>query len=770
MKKRILSLFCALFLLYTLPVTVYAEEASPGVDEPAVSDAFLKTVTDNNGILVERKEEGYLLSAESGVVYTVAIDSYAEKSLILSVEGNYGVNTATLSFSEDGQDFRAAGVVSLSLAPTRERTPYVVELPDGMAVSYVRIRLSGAVGAHLYLNSIEPPLASQDYRNDAVGVVTSASLVGGSTLSVKGTLEAAASIQYLSYRLVLFALDPMETVTDIGADTPRLETLSVHQKFEFRVRLDDATQAKKYVVALVNGEEILPLGDPFYAYSTDRTEAERKYKGVYTDGRIDLFEAGAETNIVEFDLNKLLHEEGDGANTRLYIVNGTYHYLDVDYTKGIQHAVELSRACGISTVLHLTGLDAVEETFSAPVVLQTFVTFLREEYGSESSIAGVILDREGLDLTSDAEGLVAYANKLHHLKALVDAQLGGFTVYANVSCDGTEAEALAQLSSALYGAGEMSYGIYFHADVMDGTLVSRLSALLSNQFHSSPNACGLLWDVQSDTELAFYRAYAGQAERIFDVFTVRIDEAVDASLATGQIRDYDADRRYITISSVAEIPERIVTGYYVLDEFDRNISTANWHIGGNVQSFGTGYSTVFAKKVLMLHVEAHGGRAMAIYTSDAPLDLSSTPYMRFSFAALLERSGTLADLPSRISGEIAFLSGSRRVVLPLKAVPVDNRVDVYIFLPKDEIVTSIDAIVLCLDGQALGEMCIESLTLYSTTLTAEEIPAAVHAGSVTPDGDNRTLVPMVLFLGMLALITLTVSLFLLRRSIEPTEK
>ena len=63
MKKRILSLFCALFLLYTLPVTVYAEEASPGVDEPAVSDAFLKTVTDNNGILVERKEEGYLLSA-----------------------------------------------------------------------------------------------------------------------------------------------------------------------------------------------------------------------------------------------------------------------------------------------------------------------------------------------------------------------------------------------------------------------------------------------------------------------------------------------------------------------------------------------------------------------------------------------------------------------------------------------------------------------------------------------------------------------------------
>ena len=110
MKKRSLYFFCVLFLLYMLCLPVgAAEEAHPaevdgGEDVAAESEAFLRSVTDTEGNTLAPTDGGYLLFAESGTAYTLTVDAYAERYLILAIAGNHGINTITLAFSEDGQD------------------------------------------------------------------------------------------------------------------------------------------------------------------------------------------------------------------------------------------------------------------------------------------------------------------------------------------------------------------------------------------------------------------------------------------------------------------------------------------------------------------------------------------------------------------------------------------------------------------------------------------------------------------------------------------
>ena len=631
-----------------------------------------------------------------------------------------------------------------------------------MAVSRIRVRLGGMSGAHLSLRLVEPPLVSSTYRSHAVGEITSASLVGDNTLSVTGSLGAEESIRYLSYDRVLFSLDPTETLADLTADTPRLEELSVRQKFDFRVRLDEAARYRKYVVALVDGETVIPLSAPFYAYPAEEdVSSDRIYKGVYADGTVDLFEVGAQTAIVEFDFGRLLRSEEEAANTKLYIVDGVYYHLDVDYMNRIQRAVELSQACGISTVLHLTGIRDVSDTYTSTVALRAFVDFLYEQYGDAGAIRGVILGSEGLDMTSDAYEISGYATMLHYLKLLTSTRLSGITVYGEIDCESNVSQALSQLSAALFREGDLRYGIYLRTDVMNGTAISELTSLISIKNSASPNVYGLLWQVSDREQLSSYSIYASQAELRFETFAVCLSAELDAAFATEQLRSYNAQLEYVEIPTVAALPTE-PAGHYALEEFDRNTSTSLWYMGDGVLSFGTGYSTVFSKKALTIHLEEEAHRAFAVYAPHKALDLSLTPYVRISLS--LEKDSTvLSDASANASGQITFVSDTQRGVVTLDRIPLDGRVDIYLFLENFDAASKVYAIVLSLEGEVLSEICVEGIELYSPTLSSEEISTAVFHESAASADENDLKLPVLLFLGMLCIITAVVPIALLRK-------
>ena len=214
MKKRILSLLCALFLLHTILIPVLASDASlPLPEKRTVTSDFLASVTDGSGTELEKDTDGYLLLADGGGLYTLKIDSYAEKNLILAVKGNHGGYSLSLTFSEDGETYRSTSVATVSLWEGEEASYYLIDVPSDMAVTHIRLRLSGTPGAHLNLVSVEPPMSSDNYRKSRIGEISSATFVDGNTLSVRGSLDADASIAYLSYKLVLFALAPTETLS-----------------------------------------------------------------------------------------------------------------------------------------------------------------------------------------------------------------------------------------------------------------------------------------------------------------------------------------------------------------------------------------------------------------------------------------------------------------------------------------------------------------------------------------------------------------------------
>ena len=185
MKKRILSLLCALFLLHTIPVPALASDAFlPLPEKRIVSSDFLASVTDGNGTELEKDADGYLLLADGGGSYTLKIDAYAEKNLILAVKGNHGGYSLSLTFSEDGETYRSTSVATVTLWEGEDTFYYLIDIPTDMTVTHIRLRLGGTPGAHLHLVSVEPPLSSSNYRKSRIGEISSATFVDGNKIVI----------------------------------------------------------------------------------------------------------------------------------------------------------------------------------------------------------------------------------------------------------------------------------------------------------------------------------------------------------------------------------------------------------------------------------------------------------------------------------------------------------------------------------------------------------------------------------------------------------
>ena len=767
MKKRILSLLCALFLLHTILIPALASDASlPPPEKRIVTSDFLASVTDGNGTELEKDTDGYLLLADGGGLYTLKIDSYAEKNLILAVKGNHGGHSLSLTFSEDGETYRSTSVATVSLWEGEETSYYLIDIPSDMAVTHIRLRLSGTPGAHLHLVSVEPPLCSDNYRKSRIGEISSATFVDGNTLSVRGSLDADASIAYLSYKLVLFALAPTETLSDLSLDSMRLEELAVSQKFDFRVRPDSSASEMKYVVALVNEEECIPISDPFYAYPQKGILTSIGYKGVYADGSVDPYAAGAQTALVDFDLSRLLRPDEEGGYTKLYIIDGIYYNLDISYMDQIRRTLELAHACGIRTVLHLEGILAIAEQYSIPVALRALINFLREEYGNKGVISGIILGSEGLDMATDKENLSKYSTMLHLLALLTSKKMDNVMVYGEIHYNDQASEALCQLASAVQREGDLSYGVYFHSDTMSSTVASHLNSLAGGKSSALPLRYGILWEVNENIQLSKYDVYAAQLQLSFDTFAIHAGEAVNPSLAIARLLDFDKATTHTTLKPLAE-PPVTYTGSYLLEEFDRNTSTALWYTGDGVQSVGIGYSALFSRKVLVIHPEQEATRTVAIYKPIASLNLTHAPYVHISFAVSTDPKSLLSESDSVITGELAFLSGENRAVIPLSSIPANSRLDVNASLKEFQGIGSIDAIVLTIAGENIAEINVENISLYSTDTPSDEIPTRIFEESNTAEENNQ--VPTYLILGLLLFLTLAVPVLFLRRNKDDTK-
>ena len=761
MKKRILSLLCALFLLHTVLIPALASDVPlPLPEKRIVTSDFLASVTDGNGTKLEKDTDGYLLLADGGGSYTLKIDSYAEKNLILAVKGNHGGHSLSLTFSEDGETYRSTSVAAVSLWEGEETSYYLIDVPSDMAVTHIRLRLSGAPGAHLYLVSVEPPLSSSNYRKSRLGEISSATFVDGNTLSVRGSLDSDASIEYLSYKLVLFALKPTESLSDLSLDSMRLEELSVSQKFDFRVRPDATTAEMKYVVALVNEKECIPISDPFYAYPKKESDASIGYKGVYADGSIDPYAAGAQTALVDFDLNRLLRPDEEGGYTKLYIIDGIYYNLDISYMNQIRRTLELSHACGIQTILHLEGILEIAEQYTIPVALRALVNFLCEEYGNENMISGIILGSEGLDMVTDQESLFKYSTMLHLLALLTSKNMDNVMVYGEIHYNDHASEALCQLAAAVQQEGTLSYGVYFHSDIMSSTAASRLNSLAGGKSSALPLRYGLLWEVDENIQLAKYDVYASQLQLNFDTFAIHAGENTNPSLAIAHLLDFDKATTHTTLKSLAEPPVTYV-GSYLLEEFDRNTSTALWKMGAGVQSVGIGYSTLFSRKVLVIHPEQDATHTAIVYKPIASLNLTHAPYVHVSFAVSVDSKNTLSDDDTTITGKLELLSGSNRAVISLPNIPANSRLDINASLKEFQGISKIDAIVLTIEGENIAEINVENISLYSTDTPSDEIPTRIFEESNSSEEEKQ--VPTHLILGLLLFLTLAVPvLFLIR--------
>lgn len=753
MTKRLIGLLFAFLLISAtvFPVCAHLPGHTPR-SEPEPEPAFIRGVENSAGESLAAEDGAYRMTVENSAYYTVSIPAYGEKALIFALAENQGVSMLHLSFSEDGSNFRNAGTVSLPLQASTDLCYYLVALPDDMSVTDIRIRLNGQPGGQVDLVAVTPPMVFEKYRAEYPGEITTAT-VFDDTLSVRGSLDQDASIEYLSYQLVLFALDPAETLADLTEDTKQLGTLSVRQKFDFRIRISGAEKEMKYVVALVGNGEILPLSHPFYASFGSPEESGAGYKGLYAGGNVDSLAAGVQTTLVECDMSLLLREEDD-ENVRLFITNGNYYYLNMTYISEIAATVDLAHACGMSTVLHLTGTEILSGDGSSLDALKALVSFLAQGYGETDAVSGIILDSGSTDMEADAAGLQRYVTALHGLYLLVSDAMDGVSVYAQINGGSHPDLALCQLAAAMAREGAIPYGVYWNTDTMTVAYADTVARLAAESDAGMPRHHSVMWNVFTPEQLAEYSFYATRMQSSLETFAIRpIGEALGIDAITRQLYLFDSAERVSVATSLSEPPANC-KGYLVLEEFDRNVSAALWHMSGDVLSFGTSYSPVFGRKVLSAHVRESSSRMLAVYVPATSLDLSAAPYVHLAFM--------VKGQPSQpVSGRLIFISGDKQMVHSIPGIPLDSRIDVTISLEKFAGLRQIDAIAISVEGASVEEVFVASLTLYSRTLEGDALAESVHAPGA---GDETVIMPaFYLLLGLFGLLTAAVPVILFFR-------
>ena len=753
MTKRLIGLLFAFLLISAtvFPVCAQLPGHTPrGGPEP--EPTFIRGVENSAGESLTAEDGAYRMTVENSAYYTVSIPAYGEKALIFALAENQGVSMLHLSFSEDGSNFRNAGTVSLPLQVSADLCYYLVALPDDMSVTDIRIRLNGQPGGQVDLVAVTPPMAFEKYRAEYPGEITTAT-VFDDTLSVRGSLDQDASIEYLSYQLVLFALDPAETLADLTEDTKQLGTLSVRQKFDFRVRISGAEKEMKYVVALVGNGEILPLSHPFYASFGSSEESGAGYKGLYAGGNVDPLTAGVQTMLVECDMSLLLREEDD-ENVRLYITNGNYYYLNMTYINEIASTVDLAHACGMSTVLHLTGTEILSGDNSSLDVLKALVSFLAQGYGETDAISGIILDSGRTDIETDAVGLQRYATALHGLYLLISDAMENVSVYAQINGGSRPDLALCQLAAAMAREGVIPYGVYWNTDIMTAAYADTVVRLAEESDAGMPCYHGMIWSVSTPEQLAEYSFYATRMQSSLVTFAIRpTGNALSSDAISRQLYFIDSSKR-VSVAFPLSDPPVNYKGRLVLEEFDRNVSAALWHMSGDVLSFGTSYSPLFGKKVLSAHLKESSSRMLAVYVPTTSLDLSAAPYVHLAFM--------VKGQPSQpVSGRLIFISGDKQMVHSIPGIPLDSRIDVTISLEKFAGLRQIDAIAISIEGASVEEVFVASLTLYSRTLEGDALAESVHAPGA---GDETVIMPaFYLLLGLLGLLTAAVPVILFFR-------
>ena len=614
-----------------------------GAETKVNGEGLLVTLTDSAAEVT-----GYPVSGAMGSGFAVASITADSEAMVSFAYG--AGETKTLS-------------TSVTVAPGTYDYLFPVRLTDPM--KEFTFSLTGQAGQTVVIRSLTLSIIDETVRSDTgLGSVSACSYHPSSgTLTVSGTINSLAVIQYIGGQLVLFRADESGTY---DADHP-LASADISTRFKFTETVPSSViPESRFLLAIRDRNGIIhPVSEPLYAVGQNPASAGSTTLGLAGTTQADAFTANADTVIVDILLNRLLGGNGGTTGGKYCMWDGRIYTLNSDYLSELDTLIRFYEAAGISvyfrylsnedlSVISLTlpsretapyyALNASDE--EGIRLLSAVTDFLTERY---SGIAGIIVGASFDDLSlnsGDAGSMLSYvenyARALRRIYQITVTHQSSFRMLVPVGIREDGANGTLSLLSTLYSklndVGLLPVELLYYSAEAD-RMTADVDWLMRRL-----TAASCKYDGKT---LLYQPVPSAQPEEVIRWFSVLYSEARGKRYATvffdrsGASEDdlhtllktwWTVSSRRISSGTVTDTPPAL-KGSFPLWDFTESYDPAGWISGGGYSQPQTSSSSAFANHYgrhscrVLRSVSTAAASGVLLSVFDSPMDLTSSPYV-----------------------------------------------------------------------------------------------------------------------------------------------
>lgn len=279
-----------------------------------------------------------------------------ENALCVTLVNQAGFRTLTCTYTD--AESGAVRDISRDLDTTAQSLQYCYFPIQADSISEVSFRLSGGSGGQIVIHSISP-VSWHVPGHFSLGTLSTCRIDQTKAyLEVVGRLNEGVLLDYPTAKLALYEMTASQTLAQVmSGQAHRLATQSLTDAFTFRVPTTSASLTKSFCVALIRGEEILPIGETIHienpeilaAAHASLPETDSK-KGVTSLQGTSVYDGIAYTTL-SVPLEKLITLDRTAFT---FATDGVSYYYQAEFLTELDRQITLCRQRGIRALLVLT--------------------------------------------------------------------------------------------------------------------------------------------------------------------------------------------------------------------------------------------------------------------------------------------------------------------------------------------------------------------------------------------------------------------------------
>lgn len=345
---------------YGMPYTIafdaigFCSSASPATALRYLSDSYIGTgctltYDDTMSVAVEGNAASFSASDLPQLTMN------RESALCVSLINQSGFRSLTCTYRDSEKN--ETREVSQTLETATQSVQYCYFPIDAATLSEVTFALSGGSGGTVSILSIAP-VSYFVSKSAGLGVLNECLLEQSKThLEVTGNLNEGTAAAFPTAKLRLYELPLGANVADLQAEGIALSEIAITDAFSFHVQATSEALVRAYCVALVNGEQILPISEPIHVQNPEILQSTSaslpttdSKKGFYALENTTVFDGIAYTAIpVRLETLVTLDRTAFTFET-----DGQNYYYSLDALIELDDQITLCRERGTRAILVLT--------------------------------------------------------------------------------------------------------------------------------------------------------------------------------------------------------------------------------------------------------------------------------------------------------------------------------------------------------------------------------------------------------------------------------